>query len=118
MTEKTAEKAFVKNQLTNAEVYRLTRWLDENKDILIPARMTRAQIAVRASQALDYPITGANVHGAAKNLGIQIGQFHERRQETVAGDAYGVLVRGVLELYKRLGEKAPRELAEIGIAKS
>ena len=105
-----------KNQLTNGNAYKLTRWVDEHKVELV--RLTRAQIAVQASEALGFPVTEFNVCGAARNLGVPIGLQRQRPVSLLdrANAADVVLARSMLALYDRMGIEMPDDLLAIATA--
>ena len=102
-----------KNQLTFEKSYKLTRWLEENKDGM--KALTQDQIGKRAEAEMGFPVTTGNVQGSAKTLGISIGRLAGSYQNLggKSKDTNRVLARCLCNIYTSLGEAVPQDLAEI-----
>jgi len=98
-----------KNVLTAPEVYKLTQWLDQNP---IPVQtMTQAELALLAASVLRFEVTASNCIMAGKNLNIQVGRqnhgVYANRNNTQ------ILAHALCELYRKLNELIPEDLARL-----
>jgi len=101
-----------KNVLTHANTYKLTKWLDENKEAL--TNTTQAKIAVKATSELLFTVTTANIWGACNVLGIKLGQ-REMRAKSYAlhNDVPRLIAKHLVYLYAKLGEPVPQSLSDV-----
>jgi len=105
-----ATSAPVKNILDAAKQYKLTKWLDTNKETF--KDMTQAQIAVLAAENLGFTVTVANVYGACNAIGIKLGQRIARAHNgaAVPKDINRMLAKHIVYLYENLREPVPESL--------
>jgi len=101
-----------KNILTHAQVYKLTRWLEEKHAGM--ANLTQGQIAELACAHFDFDITGKNISHIADILEIKVGhrstQINLNKQ---VKDGPRTIARHLVHLYVKLGEPVPFDLQEI-----
>ena len=94
------------NTLTHAEIYRVTRWIDENK--VHVANKTQEQIAKAVTASTGLNCTVSNIRGVAETLGINLGRGMAGARPSV--DVARVLANGLCDLYARLGEPVPEAI--------
>lgn len=68
------------NKLNNANTYRLLKWLDTPKRRVLCGILTDDEMAGNAANTLRVVITGLNIKGARKTLGILKHEPGEKRQ--------------------------------------
>jgi hypothetical protein len=101
-----------KNVLTNSNTYRLTKWVDENKEVNMGK--TKHEIAELAQTALGFTVTGSNVYGACGVLGIRVGvRAGSNKPPRASKDSTRTVARHLSYLYQKLGEQIPASLLEI-----
>jgi hypothetical protein len=101
-----------KNVLTHANTYKLTKWLDENKEVL--TNTTQAKIAAKATSELLFSVTTGNICGACNVLGIKLGQRELRARSTrVHNDVPKLIAKHLVYLYETLGDPVPQSLHDI-----
>ena len=104
-----ATPAPAKNILDAAKQYKLTKWLDTNKDTF--KNMTQAQIAALAAENLGFNVTVANIYGACNAIGIKLGQRIAREHTGGATkDVNRMLAKHIVYLYENLREPVPESL--------
>lgn len=94
------------NSLTHAEIYRVTRWIDENKAHV--ATKSQDQIAKAVTAGTGLICTVSNIRGVAETLGINLGRGTSGQRPSI--DVVRVLANGLCDLYARLGEPVPEAI--------
>ena len=101
------------NTLTHVDMYKLTRWVEENQAAL--KGKTQEKIAQEAGEAVGLKITVPNIHSVSKILGIPLGLYVRKvGGKSIPSDTSRTLARAIRDLYVKLGEEAP--LVVIAIA--
>ena len=108
-TNRKSISSHTKNSLDKAKSYRLTSWIDTNKETL--EKLTQPKIADLATSALGFTVTVGNIFGASNALGIKLGQRIIRAAP--AKDTNRTVARHLVYLYEKLGEPVPESLNAI-----
>jgi len=98
-----------KNNLDKAKSYKLTSWIDTNKEQL--DKLTQPKIAEMAEKTLGFPVTAANIYGASNALGIKLGMREAR--SGYDKNSSRVIAKHLVHLYEKLGEVVPESLRAI-----
>ena len=98
-----------KNNLDKSNSYKLTRWIDINKEQL--DKLTQFQIATMAEKTLGFSVTAANIYGASNALGIKLGMREIR--SGMDKNTNRVIAKHLAYLYEKLGEPVPESLRAI-----
>lgn len=96
------------NLLTQADSYRLYRWIDEHRPDA--ARLTAEQLAEMATRDIGIKITPYNAQSARLALGIRVSEI---RQATTGGEDLKALAGEVCDLALHLGRPLPAAIARI-----
>ena len=98
-----------KNNLDKAKSYKLTSWIDTNKEQL--ANVTQPKIAAMAQKILGFEVIPSNICSASNALGIKLG-MREARSGTDKNSSR-VIAKHLAYLYEKLGEPVPESLRAI-----
>lgn len=86
-------------------MFRLCTWAKENADSLKGLKM--AQIAAKASAAMEFPVGVANVHAVQAAIGVK---FNPRPEKVKAAATIADLAREVIRLREKCGEDIDDDL--------
>ena len=95
------------NTLSNADSYKLTRWIELNQASL--KGKTQELVALEAGKATGLKVTIPNIHAVAKTLGIALGIHGDKKQHTPT-DIELSLARAIRDLYIGLGQPPPTDI--------
>ena len=98
------------NTLSNADSYKLTRWIELNQASL--KGKTQELVALEAGQATGLKVTIPNIHAVAKTLGIALGLYSVKKGEAPTAIERS-LALALCDLYGRLGESVPVDVNAI-----
>ena len=98
------------NTLSNADSYKLTRWIELNQESLKGKH--QVQIANAASQATGLTVTVPNIYAVGKTLGIPMG-LHALKKGEAPTAIERSLALALCDLYGRLGESVPVDVNAI-----
>lgn len=105
-TTTTVASTRVCNTLSHVDMYKLTRWVEQNQAAL--KGKTQEKIAQEAGEAVGLKLTVPNIHAVSKILGIPLGLYVRKvRGKSIPSDTSRSLARAIRDLYVKLGEPVP-----------
>jgi hypothetical protein len=106
------------NHLTLSDTMRVASWIRKNEPSLLEKKASYAEAAELASKDLKVKVTEANMTRTARAIASELkwhGGIGKGMQvmQSISANRVAVLYNAVADLYERLGENPPADVAQV-----